>query len=561
MRRAPARMRRLLVCAACALGGAGLLAQAPASLQVASAPTLVDCMGQACFRLLVNALDADGQPIGINNADEIKVFETGAGDRPLPVFFRHSESVSEGGAAKRPGRQTASSASAAPRYALLVVDTSGSMLQEIRGTGETKFAASIAAIRDAFLANFEDGRDHMAIVGFDSRRVRQRIASGTFTTSREEIQSQLAALRPDPKGNTALYSAASHAIDKVKSLTATDEAKNSQILLIIFTDGANDVDNPGDDPGLLDGEEGLELVSAKAMALARQLPMSIVTIGLGSGTKTFDENSLQRLKFPAEAPNYHDAQNRADLERIFARERTAQLNRIYLTFGPVRPSKDQLTRPVQFKVALGMVSTLSPRFEPPALGLPTFAGVLNDAERSAFETGAPADITKGGTIATLLQRFLVLGSYAALLAVLWFGIPRLVWPERYVPRPSYQATAARARAPARPTAPARGGAQKSVTISSRAPARPTQSVAAPAAPSRIREAGAQPGRDRPNADRHSADRHSADRPAGPGGSRVPGQPPSAPSRTREPGARPPRESFHRGAGDATVFIPPKKSDE
>jgi von Willebrand factor type A domain len=554
MRRGPARLRRLLVCVAFALGGAGLLAQGPASLQVASAPTLVDCMGQACFRLLVNALDADGQPIGISNADEIKVFETGAGDRPLPVFFRHLETISGEGAAKRPGRQTASSAR--PRYALLVVDTSGTMSETIPGTGESKFDASIAAIRETFLANFEEGTDHMAIVGFDSRRVRERILSVPFTTSRAEVEAQLGTLRHNPKGNTGLYSAASFALDKIKSLTASDEVKNAQILLVIFTDGANDVGHPSDDPGLLAGEEGLELVSAKATTIARQLPMSIVTIGLGSGTKTYDEASLQRLKFPAEAPNYHDAQNRADLERIFSRERIAQLNRIYLTFGPVRPSKDQLTRPVQFKVALGTISTQSPRFEPPALGLPTFAGVLNDAERSAFETGAPADITKGGTIATLLQRFFVLGAYAALLAVLWFGIPRLIWPERYVPRPSYKATAAPARAPARPTAPARGGAQKSVTISSRAPARPTQSVAAPAAPSRIREGGAQPGRDRP-----SPDRHGGDRAAGPGGSRVPGQPPSAPSRTREPGARPPRESFQRGAGDATVFIPPKKSDE
>lgn len=149
------------------------------------------------------------------------------------------------------------------------------------------------------------------------------------------------------------------------------------------------------------------------------------------------------------------------------------------------------------------------------------------------------------------MRLIVLATFGATLAVLWFGLPRLVWPERYVPRPSFQVAAApAARGAARPPV-ARPATQKGVTITGRAVTH--QRGGGPAPPTvnqpRIREGG---GRESPrDAGRDRGRSHEAP------------EPPAPPARPRvSPGgapARPPREPFVRGAGDATVFVPPNQN--
>jgi Ca-activated chloride channel family protein len=64
----------------------------------------------------------------------------------------------------------------------------------------------------------------------------------------------------------------------------------------------------------------------------------------------------------------------------------------------------------------------------PPVATPSFEGAATDAEQRAFLASARLDHE---SLLVFLRPFLVFASLAALLAVLWFGVPRLLWPERY----------------------------------------------------------------------------------------------------------------------------------
>jgi len=50
-------------------------------------------------------------------------------------------------------------------------------------------------------------------------------------------------------------------------------------------------------------------------------------------------------------------------------------------------------------------------------------------------TGPPG--TPPPTTGPWFNRLMVLGFFICVLAAMWFGAPRLVWPDRYVPKPTY----------------------------------------------------------------------------------------------------------------------------
>jgi hypothetical protein len=129
------------------------------------------------------------------------------------------------------------------------------------------------------------------------------------------------------------------------------------------------------------------------------------------------------------------------------------------------------------------------------------------------------------------MRLVVLVAYSGVIAALWFGLPRLLWPDRYIPKPAFRPVPTRPQAPAprpgRPGVPPPRGAEP--------PPRPE-----PPRP------GARPAPRPPQA---PPDRVGPQSPAGPPRGRDVGQPPSDR----------PRENWgQRDASDATVFIPPSK---
>ena len=156
------------------MSGGPVFAQAPASLRVTTAPTLVDCKGEQCFRLVVNAFDAAGNAVALPaNAS----FEVTEGARTYTVFHTVAVTAPQGSGS---AANNAAASSGQARFVFLVVDTSGSMREAVEGGTTTKFETARAAILQTLLAGFREGTDLVAVAGFDSVNVKSRIENATF---------------------------------------------------------------------------------------------------------------------------------------------------------------------------------------------------------------------------------------------------------------------------------------------------------------------------------------------------------------------------------------------
>ena len=401
-------------------------------LEILDKPRLVDCKDQPCFRIAFNAVDIAGllAPLVLDEKasnTEVEVIEGGV--RSHPVFY-----VKTTGAEDRSARQ---------RYSMLLIDTSGSMLTPVTQGGMTRFdAARDAALHT--LDNFRDGLDHLAVVPFDSHNVAARIRQAVFADTAAQVRQQIAALEPPAKNNnTALYSAIYEALGV---LTPYKERDND-VSLMLLTDGKNDVDPPPeDDLGLLQAED-FPIVKAKTEVAA----VPIVTIGFGA-KGAFDEAALRSLAWPSVA-NYYFAQDYERLAKIFGGVRLKLISRWEVSFGPVRDDKNQLTgQTLVFKVVVTTPSgmKLESRNEPswvsPAIGSPSYESSLTPAELDRF-IASPATVRGSNPFLTrLFWRLVIMIGLGGLIAFLWLGLPRTLWPELYVKVPPILAKAGPGRA-------------------------------------------------------------------------------------------------------------------
>lgn len=478
----------------------GLAIAAPVAqdtqLQFRGKPQLVDCDGRACFRMFVEAIDAKGQPVELPDQPTFEVTERG---RPVVVSARkYRESAPKEGV---------SQAAAVPRVTLVLFDTSGSMGQMLP-TRERRFDAAKKHLAQ-LAAQLRDGIDQMAVAPFDSVNVVSRIAGAEFQSTRAGVQAQIDRLRLG--ANTALYSAVAEGVKKI-------EAKNvssAQVSLIVFTDGKNDVISTPHDPGLL-GDDDLP----KVLDAVRRTGVQVYAIGFGTAGQHFDENVLRALAYPNPS-NYFGAADAGRLNEIFKtiEARSKSFVRLLVAL-PERHA--QLPSTIEFTVRTGQLMQTSPTWERSLISEPP-RGDLTAIEREEMlkTVQAPVEGLPGVVI-----RMLVLLTYAAVLAGLWFGLPRVIWPERYIPKPAFQAAPPRA---------GQGPGGRPGSQGSRQPGRPEVTLppnrppmrANPTAPGRRAEPQPPPGRVR-----------------------------EAP-RSPQP-AQPPEPLGPRDAGDATVFIPPKK---
>jgi len=407
---------------AAAFGLAALLAtarvhaQGPIDhLEFLEAPRLVQCGRTPAFRVTLNAVNTARQlvPISMTEEQALKNFSVTQGGTPARLFYVR---LSDGG-----------ERAIARRYFMLLLDTSGSM-NRLVANGRTRFDAAKAAVRRS-LQSLDEGADFVSIVPFDSHRVAERIRSARFDATREGIERQLQAIpAPDTQANnTALYSAIVEALPLMREKAAAGEL----VSLVVFTDGENDVGHPGDDRGLL-GSEGLTI--AKARVAEARVPMTTVGFNLSSPA---GQRALSELAWPT-IDNYYDAStNPQKLGDIFELTRRKLANRIELTFLPVQRSKEALAgQTLQFHVDVNTnQGTASSRMEPtwnaPAMATPVYdANCTTPEEVARARIEAPAPATPA-----ILQRLLILAMLGCVLALLWFGAPRLVWPERYVTKP------------------------------------------------------------------------------------------------------------------------------
>jgi len=425
-------MRLLIAGCAVALVLAGGVAEAQVErLELAGRPRLVDCNGKACFRLTVNVLDAQGQPmrfaIGTED-DALKRFQVSEGGTPSRLF--HVGQL----------EAEAQTTGTRGRYSMLLVDVSGSMRVLLPDGRDSRFTAAKKAL-ESWVTAFEETVDHVAIVPFESHGVADRVRAAVFAKSPTDLRQQIDELpRPEVRNNTALYSAVATALSVLEPYGRS----GNELFLIVLTDGVNDV-RPGDDAGLL-GADGLPTVRQ----LADQAGVPVFSIGFGAeGQSDFDSSALRALAWPGES-NYRTAGTAEALENVYGIARTKLTSQIELTVGPVRESKGELAgQTVGFRVTLDRPgrAPLESQAEKPWVsnlgGAPYWEGSLTTHELADF---IRTPVTSGRWLSGLVVRLVILLVFSALLAVLWFGVPRLLWPERYLGR---SAAAPRA-SPARP---------------------------------------------------------------------------------------------------------------
>ncbi|HEY0155218.1 MAG TPA: vWA domain-containing protein, partial [Longimicrobium sp.] len=196
----------------------------PASAQ----PELVRCAeGRSvpCFRTRVDLTPAAAQELGTGDSAR---WRGSAGAVPF-----HEVDV-----------RTVADA-ARPLVLLVLFDVSGSMAGE--GMQQTR-----SALR-AFLRGL--GGSEVAVAPFGSRDVTAAIRGARFGTP-AEAEIGMDGL-PPPAGNTGLYSAVATGAE-VLAARLRSAPKGAQGVLLVLTDGRNDVGHPGDEPGLLAGPEGRE---------------------------------------------------------------------------------------------------------------------------------------------------------------------------------------------------------------------------------------------------------------------------------------------------------------
>lgn len=414
----PKRWRWAACCALAALAGfsSPVSGQTGARLQFADKPVMVSCTlaNGPCFRLKFNIVDEKGAPapVELPAADQLaRSLTIHMGERSATPFFASAET---------PGGQ----GTVRPRVALILIDVSGSMNTRLNN-GQTRFAAAQAAAA-IFLDGFEDGVDRLAVVPFGSRQVEGTIRTAQFATSKQAARAQIESLPiPQPKTNTALYTAVDTALS-VLSAAAHEAPGAPETMLVVMTDGQNDV-QAGDDPGLLAGEDGLRAVEQKV----RDAGIPVHAIGFGKRAE-LDETALRRI-----STKYDMTEDPEDLKRLFTVARALLNSRMRVTFEAPWTDRASLAgRSFNFTGDLRLpdgevLHSNQATWSTPQMGVPAFQGKCDETEaRALLLRPKPPDTTAGVGIA-ILRPLLVFTGLGVLLAILWFGLPRLIWPARY----------------------------------------------------------------------------------------------------------------------------------
>jgi len=181
---------------------------------------------------------------------------------------------------------------------LWVVDVSGSMKEQVPGTGKTRMElakSSLASAMDQFI-----GVDRVGLWEFatrlDGRRDhRELVPIGPVSQNRARLKAKVGALQP--VSDTGLYDTALAAFEKVRA-ERVNGAINSVVLL---TDGVND------DPDSI----SLEALLGR---LDKESGVRLFTVGFSAGA---DHAGLKRIAEATDAHSY-DASDAASIDKVIA---------------------------------------------------------------------------------------------------------------------------------------------------------------------------------------------------------------------------------------------------
>jgi von Willebrand factor type A domain len=361
-----------------------------------------------CFRLKFNVVDAAGTPLSLSlpaNQDLRGQLKVTLDNKVMPPFF----AIAQG----------SDSNTVRGRVALILVDISGSMNLRL-ASGKTRFQTAQEALQQ-FVEGLDESADRVAIVPFESHNVAEQIGGAIFATKRVGALTQIDSLPvPQPRNNTALYSAVVLGLQALAKQTAGSSAET---MLIVMTDGKNEV-FPGDDPGLLDGTPGLQAAASAAQSSGTQ----VICIGFGA-PGSIDEHALRTI-----SPKYFMAQDLDKLKETFTFARTLLTNRIVATVAlpwADRSSLEGRAIPIDAELKLQdgrRFASDQQTWQSPQMGVPSFDGKCDAEELRAALQLVPGTATWMTTVRPVLVFF----GLGTLLLVLWFWVPRLVWADQYI---------------------------------------------------------------------------------------------------------------------------------
>ena len=395
-------------------------AHRPVHLRTTTPPALVDCAPVTqvpCMAAGVTPVDDAGSPAPINlpaSAELARVIKLRQGEREVTPFYAS--------AGLGPDSQQHSN------VALLLVDISGSMNQPAPGS-PSRFAAVKAAVAD-FITGMQEGTDRIAIVPFESHNVISTIRSAVYATTKNDALAQLNALPvPGNKNNTALYQAVFSGVQSLEdevALLGREGHTSSELQphLIVMTDGKNEV-FPGDDPQLLNGDLGLQQASAQVSASH----LDVIGIGFGD-QKAIDTAALQRL-----SRRFFYASDATQLLAALHSSRSASSHEIQMVW--LLPENNRLAlmgRDPEWTPELQLDGGASLTGDPirltgPATNAPVYSRKALAPELQALIAVQPS--TDSGWSVVLIYYLLALAA-CALVLILWFWVPRLIWGERYL---------------------------------------------------------------------------------------------------------------------------------
>jgi hypothetical protein len=385
------------------------------TLVLASKVRLLSCEPSSvpCFRLRFNIVNAQRAPLGVPLPAASKLagdFRILADNQILTPFF----------ATALEQRQQP----APTRTVLFLIDVSGSMNKRL-STGQTRFEAAKDALME-FLRGFRKG-DHVAIAPFQSRHVREAIDSARFATSPLDVQEEIESLPPpEPRNNTALYSAFQLGLDKL--LSAIPSSRGSSLFqLYVLTDGENDVGNPGDDPDLLTGDDGLNAAASKVRA---DTEIQVNAIGFGD-PREVDEAALKEI-----TNRFRMFTDGAALKQFFQPPPPAPpvSEALQVTFKSPWPDRAWLAgRTLHLHASMhlagGSLESDDIVWAAPEIGQPLFEGKCQTEEETALLNGGAAVAAVGW--ASMLRPIVVFAVLGVAILFLWFSLPRVVWPQEY----------------------------------------------------------------------------------------------------------------------------------
>jgi hypothetical protein len=279
---------------------------------------------------------------------------------------------------------------------LLAVDISGSM----KGEG-------IAFVRSAlrgFLAAMPKTGIELALVPFDSRSIAPRFSAAQFKPS-SGAMAQLEALPAPTIGNTALYSAIAEGLKTLDRPGASSDAS----VLVVLTDGVNDIGHSIDDPGLLGGMSGRE----EARRLIAASKHQVWLVGAGSGVDAAELQTLAGKRANATAVAMDPGALLSLLEQI----RLSLATQYTLVYGiPSSVAARLGRRPFQLSIAGD--TTIVPRWRPTLVASPPYAGVA-DPKLLSSDLRVLAENTTGSVGERGLIGGALLAVLLAIYAVFW----------------------------------------------------------------------------------------------------------------------------------------------